>query len=81
MTESVAQMRRYAQHVWWGDNTIQNVWGNDREVMTYDNRGNQYFGPVADLSSDGKNITTFGRGAGFGNGNGWVLDLELLSIV
>lgn len=24
----------FAQHVWWGGNTIQNVWGNDREVPT-----------------------------------------------
>lgn len=44
--------------------------------MTYDNRGNQYFGPIAHLSSDGTNITTFGRGAGVGNGNGcvWIKD-------
>ena len=32
----------YAQHVFWGRNTIRHVWGNDREVMTFDNRGNQY---------------------------------------
>ena len=39
--------------------------------MTFDNRGNQYFGPVAGVSADGTNISTFGRGAGFGNGNGY----------
>ena len=38
--------------------------------MTFDNRGNQYFGPVARVSPEGTNISTFGRGAGFGNGNG-----------
>ena len=61
----------YAQHVWWGTNTVRDVWGNDREVMTFDNRGNQYFGPVVGVSSDGTNVSTFGRGAGFGNGNGY----------
>ena len=24
----------YAQHVWWGANTIRNVWGNDRGAHT-----------------------------------------------
>ena len=61
----------YAQHIWWGNNEIRNVWGNDREVLTYDNRGNQYFGAVRGTSSRGTNISTFGRGAGFGNGNGY----------
>jgi hypothetical protein len=61
----------YAQHVFWGQNTIRNVWGNDREVMTFDNRGNQFFGPVASVGSGGTNITTSGRGATTGNGNGY----------
>ena len=61
----------YAQHIWWGNNEIRNVWGNDREVLTYDNRGNQYFGAVRGTSFRGTNISTFGRGAGFGNGNGY----------
>ena len=61
----------YAQHVFWGTNTIRHVWGNDREVMTYDNRGNQYFGAVVGVSPNGINISTYGRGAGFGNGNGY----------
>jgi hypothetical protein len=61
----------YAQHVFWGHNTIRHVWGNDREVMTFDNRGNQYFGPVVSVSVDGVNVTTTGRGAGDGNGNGY----------
>lgn len=61
----------YAQHIYWGHNTIRNVWGNDREVMTYDNRGNQYFGTVMGISADGVNITTYGRGASSGNGNGY----------
>jgi len=39
--------------------------------MTFDNRGNQYFGAVAGVSPDGTNISTHGRGAPFGNGNGY----------
>ena len=39
--------------------------------MTFDNRGNQYFGPVVGVSPDGTNISTYGRGARFGNGNGY----------
>jgi hypothetical protein len=53
----------YAQHVFWGANSVRNVWGNDREVMTFDNRGNQYFGAIASVSADGTNVTTYGRGA------------------
>lgn len=61
----------YAQHVFWGGNSIRHVWGNDREVMTFDNRGNQYFGTVSSVSADGTNVSTYGRGAAFGNGNGY----------
>jgi hypothetical protein len=60
-----------AQHVFMGSNKFENIWGEDREVMTFDNRGNSYFGPGTSLRAGGTNITTFGRGAGPGNGNGY----------
>jgi hypothetical protein len=43
----------YAQHIYLGSNHIAQVWGNDREVMTYDNAGQSYFGPVVNVSADG----------------------------
>jgi hypothetical protein len=36
-----------------------------------DNRGNQYFGPATAIGAGGTNITTFGRGVGGGEGNGY----------
>ena len=39
--------------------------------MTFDNRGNQYFGPIVAVSPDGLNISTRGRNASDGNGNGY----------
>lgn len=33
------------------NNSISHVWGGDREVMTYDNAGGAYFGPLASVSS------------------------------
>ena len=60
-----------AQHVFLGGNTIEQVWGEDRECMTFDNRGNQYFGAVTAIDDSGMNYSTRGRGAGAGNGNGY----------
>jgi hypothetical protein len=60
-----------AHHVYSAGNLFTQVWGNDREVMTYDNRGNQYLGPVTSITDAGTNISTLGRGAADGNGNGY----------
>ena len=43
----------FATHIYIGSNKISQVWGNDREVMTYDNAGQSYFGPVVNVSADG----------------------------
>ena len=45
----------YAHHIYIGHNSISQVWGNDREVMTYDNAGNAYFGGIA--KTDGTKLT------------------------
>ena len=52
-----------AHHLYLGGNTWHWTWGNDREVMTYDNRGSVYTGPIISLSADGRNITL--RGGNF----------------
>ena len=39
----------YAQNVFNGDNIIRNVWGGDREVMTYDTESGSYFGPLSSI--------------------------------
>ena len=45
----------YAHHIYIGRNHISQIWGNDREAMTYDNAGNAYFGGISKV--DGTNIT------------------------
>jgi hypothetical protein len=45
----------YAHHIYIGSNKISQVWGNDREVMTYDNAGNAYYGHIA--KTDGTKLT------------------------
>ena len=45
----------YAHHIYIGRNHISQVWGNDREAMTYDNAGNAYFGGVSNV--DGTKLT------------------------
>ena len=47
----------FAHHIYIGSNSIEQVWGNDREVMTYDNAGNAYYGPIASTSSNGTQLT------------------------
>ena len=47
----------FAHHIYIGSNSIEQVWGNDREVMTYDNAGNAYFGPIASTSANGTQLT------------------------
>lgn len=44
-----------AQHVLHADNTVRFTWGGDREVMTYDDAGGSYYGPIAAV--DGATIT------------------------
>ena len=36
----------YAQNIYHSHNTFEQIWGNDREVMTTDNLGSYYFGYV-----------------------------------
>ena len=45
----------YAHHIYIGRNHISQIWGNDREAMTYDNAGNAYFGGISKV--DGVNLT------------------------
>lgn len=39
-----------AQHVLHADNTVRFTWGGDREVMTYDDAGGAYWGPLAEVN-------------------------------
>eukprot|EP00037_Helgoeca_nana_P001409 m.26704 g.26704 ORF g.26704 m.26704 type:complete len:622 (+) comp11832_c0_seq2:743-2608(+) len=48
----------YAQHIAMLNNSIAQVWGGDREVMTYDNAGGAYFGVLE--SVDGVTVTAGG---------------------
>ena len=45
-----------AHHIYIGRNSISQVWGNDREAMTYDNAGNAYFGGISKVV-DGTKLT------------------------
>jgi hypothetical protein len=48
----------YAQHIILTNNTISHVWGGDREVVTYDNAGGAYFGPLRSANSTSAVVTT-----------------------
>jgi hypothetical protein len=51
----------YAQHLHFNGNSYQHVWGGDREVMTYDNAGGAYFGPLTSAGGDASAATATGR--------------------
>ena len=34
----------YSQHIYFGSSSIRQVWGNDREVLTYDSPGQAFYG-------------------------------------
>jgi len=44
-----------AQHVYHADNSVHYTWGGDREVMTYDDAGGAYWGPLEAV--DGATVT------------------------
>jgi hypothetical protein len=46
-----------AQHIYHADNLIRFTWGGDREVMTYDDAGGAYYGPLASVEP-GENGTS-----------------------
>jgi hypothetical protein len=46
-----------AHHVFHARNRIQFVWGNDREIVTFDDAGSAYLGTVAVVSEDGRVLT------------------------
>jgi hypothetical protein len=52
-----------AHHMYLGGNSWAHTYGNDREVMTYDDAGTTYTGPLLGVSADGMNITL--RGGNF----------------
>lgn len=39
-----------AQHIYHADNVIRFTWGGDREVMTYDDAGGAYYGPLESVN-------------------------------
>jgi hypothetical protein len=49
----------YAQHNFMANNTYEMVWGNDREITTYDNAGGCYLGPIRHYDG-GLNLTATG---------------------
>jgi len=51
----------YAQHLHFNGNSYQHVWGGDREVMTYDNAGGAYFGPLTSSGADASAAMATGR--------------------
>ena len=46
-----------AHHIYHAKNRIQFVWGNDREIVTFDDAGSAYLGRVAAVSADGRTLT------------------------
>lgn len=71
----------YAQHIMLMNNTIEQVWGGDREVITYDNAGGAYFGTLQKVSSSSAAVTTSGRRIQVnrthmreGAGAGWIVE-------
>jgi hypothetical protein len=60
-----------AQHILHADNTVSLVWGNDREVVTYDDAGGAYWGAIAGTA--GANLTTAAdtKSAGDWHLGGW----------
>lgn len=44
-------------HIYHAKNKIQFVWGNDREIVTFDDAGSAYLGRVAAVSADGRTLT------------------------
>lgn len=58
-------------HILHVDNEVSSVWGNDRELLTFDDAGGAYFGPVAAV--DGTTLVTAGdtRPAGDMTAGGW----------
>lgn len=60
-----------SHHILHSDNTVRLVWGNDRELMTYDDAGGAYWGTLA--SAVGSTITTTAdtKSAGDAKAGGW----------
>jgi hypothetical protein len=61
----------FDHHILHVDNVVTSVWGNDRELMTFDDAGGAYFGRVA--GADGTTLTTAEdtRSAGDIKAGGW----------
>ena len=71
----------YAQHIMLMNNTIEQVWGGDREVVTYDNAGGAYFGTLQEVSSGSATVTASGHRIPVnrthmreGAGAGWIVE-------
>ena len=72
----------YAHHVAVLNNSITDVWGGDREVMTYDNAGGAYFGPLASSRPSSARVVTAGARIPLNRsqpgmnseGDGWVVE-------
>ena len=62
-----------AHHVYHASNRIQFVWGNDREIVTFDDAGSAYLGRVAAVSKDGLTLTLAAdaRSSYSGEWRGW----------
>ena len=64
----------FAQHVLLQNNTYEMVWGNDREITTYDNAGGCYLGPISTF--DGSSVSGVGTASGAECGGGGILVLN-----
>jgi hypothetical protein len=62
-----------AHHVYHAKNKIQFVWGNDREIVTFDDAGSAYLGRIASVSADGTTLTlaSDARSSNSGEWLGW----------
>ena len=48
----------FNHHIFWGKNSFQFDWSQDREIMTFDGGGIGYAGPIASVSADGTTIVS-----------------------
>lgn len=60
-----------SQHILHADNVVRLVWGNDRELLTYDDAGGSYWGQLATV--EGATIVTAAdcKSAGDNHAGGW----------
>ena len=61
-----------SQHIYHSDNIIKLIWGNDREIVTFDDAGGSYWGTVNTINGTTLITSNDCRSAGDGKAGGWL---------